>query len=139
MKKYPLLLSGLVALIGSLVVNALLIKIFLPLTGVPANAVTFTMLGPSGAFTVIGVLGATIVFALIRRFSKNSNKVFVTVATIVLLISFLPDIFVHNLGPMFAEITTGGIILLIVLHIAVAIITVTALTRLTKPPTRALA
>ena len=133
MNKYSLWVSGLVALVGSLVVNAVIDNAFLPYTGVPAGVMTFKVAGPVGAFTVIGVIGAVIVFALVRRFSKNPNSVFTVIAVVVLLVSFLPDIFVHNLGAMFAEITLDGAVLLMTLHVACALVTVWALTRLTKP------
>jgi hypothetical protein len=133
MNKYSLWVSGLVALVGSLVVNAIIDSAFLPYTGVPAGVMTFKVAGPVGFLTTIGVIGAIIVFAIVRRFSKNPNSVFTVIAVVVLLVSFLPDIFVHHLGAMFAAITLDGAVLLMTLHVACALITVLALTRLTKP------
>ena len=132
MQKYSLWVSGLVALVGSVVVNAIIDTIFFPLTGVPDSMMTFKVAGPVGIFTVIGVLGAVVVYAVIRRFSKNPNKLFTWVAAVVLLISFIPDLLVHHLGPMFAAITTGGIVLLMTLHVVCAVVTVVSLTKLTK-------
>ena len=134
MKKINVLASGLIALIASVVVNALLIAIFLPLTGVPANVMTFKVAGPTGFFTFLGVVGAVVVFTTLRRFSTRPNRLFVWIAASVLLVSFLPDIYVHNLGPMFAQITVGGAVLLMSMHVACAVITVSALTLLTKVP-----
>ena len=133
MNTYSIWISGLVVLIASVVVNALLVTLLLPFTGVPDSVMTFKVAGPTGAFTVIGVIGAVIVFALIRRFSRNPNTVFVWVAMVVLIVSFLPDIFIHNLGPMFAEVTNKGVALLMVLHAACALITIYGLTKLTRP------
>ena len=134
MRKLNVLASGLVALIASVVVNALLIAIFLPLTGVPANVMTFKVAGPTGFFTFMGVMGALVVFTIVRRFSRRPNRLFVWIAALVLLVSFLPDIYVHNLGPMFAQITVGGAVLLMAMHVACAVITVSTLTLLTKVP-----
>lgn len=134
MKKINVFTAGLIALIGSVVANAILIAIFLPLTGVPANVMTFKVAGPTGFFTVLGVLGAIVVFTIVRRFSARPDRLFVWIAALVLLVSFLPDIFVHNLGPMFAQITVGGAVLLMAMHVACAAITVSALTLLTKAP-----
>jgi Co/Zn/Cd efflux system component len=94
---------------------------------------TFKVAGPVSALTIIGVIGAIIVFTIVRKFSKNPNSTFTLIAVAVLLVSFLPDVFVHHLGPMFSEITLDGSILLMTLHTACALITVLALTRLTKP------
>jgi hypothetical protein len=133
MNKYSLWVSGLVALLGSLIVNAIIDSAFFPYTGVPATVMTFKVAGPVGAFTVLGVIGAIIVFAIVRKFSKNPNSVFTWIAIVVLLVSLLPDIFVHHLGAMFAAITLDGAVLLMTLHVACALVTVLALTQLTKP------
>ena len=132
MNKYSLGISTLIALGGSLIANALLVAIILPLTSTPSSVMTFHVAGPTGVFTTIGVIGAAIVLALLRRFSTNPNNVFVWVAVVVFLLSLLPDIFVHHLGPMFAQITAGGAILLMTMHLACALITVYALIALTK-------
>lgn len=132
MNKYSLWMSGLIALVGSLVVNALVDTIFFPFTGVPAEVMTFKMLGPAGVFTILGVVGAVIVFAIVRRFAHNPNRLFIWISAGVLLVSFLPDIFVHSLGPMFSQVTPGGVVLLMVLHVTTALVTVSALLKLTK-------
>ncbi len=133
MHTFSIWISGLIAVIASVVVNALLVTVLLPFTGVPDSVMTFKVAGPTGLFTVIGVIGAVIVFAIVRRFSGNPNGVFTWIAAIVLAVSLLPDIFIQNLGPMFAEITMSGAVLLMALHIACATITVLVLTKLTKP------
>jgi hypothetical protein len=57
----------------------------------------------------------------------------VIISTIVLLLSLVPDIWIHALGPMFDLVTPGGIVLLMFMHVACALVTVSALTLLTKP------
>jgi hypothetical protein len=132
MNNFSLWVSGSIVLIVSVIVNAVLSTALLPFTGVPNTVMTFRVVGPTGMFTIVGVIGAVIVFALVRRFSKHSTLVFTWIAAIVLLLSFIPDIFVHNLGPMFGQITTAGILLLMLMHVACAAITVCGLVYLTK-------
>ncbi len=133
MHQYSLWISGLIALVASLVVNAVIDTLFFPFTGVPSTVMTFNLAGPTGVFTALGVIGATIVYAIVRRFAHNPNRTFTWIAVVVLLVSFIPDILVHDLGPMFAQITTGGVALLMSMHIACALVTVWTLTMLTKP------
>ena len=133
MHTFSIWVSGLIALIGSLIANAIVDTVFFPMTGVPESVMTFNIAGPVGAFTTIGVIGATIVYAVVRKLSSDPNKVFIRIAAVVLIVSFLPDLFVHNLGPMFAAITTSGAVLLMAMHILCAAVTVTVLTKLTRP------
>lgn len=99
------------------------------------DLMTFKVAGPVGMFTFIGAVGAVIVFAILRRFAKKPNRTFMWTAIIVLLISFIPDIFVNQI-PGFPYVTTAGIVLLMALHVVCAVITVSVLTKLTKPVLR---
>ncbi len=49
-------------------------------------------LGPTVVFTVVGVLGAVLVFALVARFARRPVRLFRRIALVVLLISFVPNI-----------------------------------------------
>lgn len=46
--------------------------------------------GPVINTTVVGVIGATVVYGLLSRFSSRPNRDFVGVALVVLLLSFVP-------------------------------------------------
>src|SRR3712207_5019804 len=49
-------------------------------------------MGPPIFFTVVGVLAAVIVYALVGRFSRDPNPLFRRIALIALVVSLIPDI-----------------------------------------------
>lgn len=56
--------------------------------------------GPPIAFTIMGVLGAVIVFAIIGRLSRRPIGLFRRIALVVLVLSFIPDIALLLTGAM---------------------------------------
>ena len=131
MKTHSIFVSALSALVGSLIANIALLLIFAPFTGM----VNFPPLSVSGVtiFTVAGVLGAAIVYAIVLRFSTNPTRLFTWISAVVLVLSFLPDIFFRQLAAGGENTTSSAIVLLMAFHVACAVITVWALTRLTAP------
>ena len=121
----------LTALIGSLVVNLVLLLALSPLVidpAMPLNALSF---GPVTMFTVLGVVGATIVYALLRRFTAVPDRIFLWIAIGVLILSFIPDyLVIGKTTGMFAGGSVKTALLLALLHVTTAAITVYGLTRL---------
>lgn len=86
-------------------------------------------------WTTVAALGATTVFAVIRKYSTNPNQVFVITSVVVLLLSFGMDIplFFYDI-PFFAGATTGGILSLMLMHVIAALIIVPILIKSTRRP-----
>ena len=83
---------------------------------------------PVAFWTILGTLGATIVFAFMRRNPENLKRRFMLVAIIVLFISFIPDIAIYFVSiPGFTGATIGGLLALMLLHVTTALITVSLL------------
>ncbi len=125
----PLWQSALVALFGSVLANLIVLFCTQPL------APHFKSLSviPVTFWTLIAVVGATAVFALVRKYAQNPNPLFVHISWGALALSFFMDIplFFFDI-PFFAGATTAGIWALMVMHVVVAGITVPTLVRLTK-------
>ncbi|MBA3944775.1 MAG: hypothetical protein H0X37_09470 [Herpetosiphonaceae bacterium] len=85
--------------------------------------------GPPIAFTVIGALGAVLVFALIGRFARRPITLFKRIALGVLVVSFVPDILllVSRVMPGTTVATVGA---LAVMHVLAWTIIVRMLTTL---------
>lgn len=81
---------GVVALVLGLLVNfAIVQSVFtFDLTGTTEDIEFWS----TTILTTIGVIGATAVHALIARRSSEPNRLFVRVAVVALLLSFLPNI-----------------------------------------------
>jgi hypothetical protein len=75
--------------------------------------------------TVIGVLAATIGWAAVRRYAANARAVLRVLVPVVLVLSFIPDF-----GLLFAGMADAvNLVGLLIMHVVVAVITVTALSR----------
>lgn len=82
--------------------------------------------GRVAAFTLGGVVGATIVYAVIRRRRQRPDRDFLIVAAVALVLSWIPDV---TFIPTVPGATTGGVVVLIALHATTAVICYASLTR----------
>jgi hypothetical protein len=75
--------------------------------------------------TVIGVLAGTIGWAAVRRFAAHARAVLRVLVPVVTVLSFIPDIALLATGAADAINVAG----LLVMHVVVAAVTVTAVSR----------
>ena len=117
----PLWLIALIATVIGLVINEIVAAIARPFS---PELMQLTP-GPVGLWTVLGVVGATLVYAFMRRKQADLGRRFVRVATIVLLLSFIPDVLIYFVEiPGFTGGTIAGVIALMLLHVTTAVIAV---------------
>lgn len=69
--------------------------------------------------TIVGMIGATIVFAWVARTQPDPRRTFVLIATAGLIVSWLPDLAIWATA-VFPGTTTTGIISLMALHVVAA-------------------
>ncbi len=80
------------AAIISVILNVIVLAIFRPIAQAPQTFSPFWY-SPVIEFTFLGVLAAGFVYVAIQRlFSHNFKKIFIWVAVIALILSFIPDI-----------------------------------------------
>jgi len=122
--------AGLVTLVASLAANAIVAALAGPLLNVSP---VFAPLQPGAYvfFTVIGVLGAVTTFALVARFARRPIRTYLTVATIALALSFIPDLMLMA-DPSLPGTSVPAILALMVMHIVTFAISVGLLTSLTR-------
>ena len=65
--------------------------------------------------TIVGMIGATVVFGWMARAQQDPRTAFVRIALVALVLSWLPDLGIWITG-VFPHTTEGGIISLMVLH-----------------------
>jgi hypothetical protein len=75
--------------------------------------------------SIVGTVGATVVYGLVRRVAGRSDRTFVALAAVALLVSFVP---VVNVAPTLPGVTTGAVVVLGALHVTTAVVAVAALT-----------
>ena len=116
-------LRGLFAIVSALIVNVALLVLVRDLSLVePFGALTVP---PVAFLSVLGATAATAVYGAITRISPHPDWVFIRVAAIALLISFVPDILVLQYDE---TATLGAVIVLMVMHVTAAIVCVILLT-----------
>ncbi|CAM5300417.1 DUF6069 family protein [Streptomyces aurantiogriseus] len=119
----PLVVAGgvFVAFVLSSSVNAL-IAVLAHMLGAPED---FDPLKPSSyAFlTALGVLAGSVGWALVRRFSRDPERLLRRLVPSVVVLSFVPDFFLFEEG----EVT--GVVALLAMHVVVAVIAVQAYRR----------
>ena len=76
------------------------------------------------AWTILGTVGATVVYGVLTRRSVTPDVTFVRIAAVVLVLSFLP-----NIGLLIAVegVTTSEVIGLMALHVPPALVAMLAL------------
>jgi hypothetical protein len=122
---------GLLAIVTATAVNVLigyLAVTFLDISNLfsPLNGY-----GTIVPFTVIGVAGATVVYALITRYSRSPMRLFLWIAGAALALSFVPDILLLVFSVPGATPISVGVLL--VMHVAAFLVSVGMLTRLAPP------
>ncbi len=119
------------ALVASVIANVIVDVIAKMIIVVPPDFAP-AMIAPVAMVTAISTIGAAIVFAIIRKFSKNPNFVFKVVAYIVLIVSFIPDALLLDVQK---GITIPVVILLMIFHVVAALIIINRFTKHTVPAT----
>lgn len=92
----------------------------------------FTALGwlPPAMLSVIGVLGATVVFWIVSRRARRPAAVFTAVAVVTLLLSLVPDLLLLDGGPLeMPGATAWAVGALMIMHVVTFAISVPLLTR----------
>ncbi len=116
-------LRGIITIIVAGAVNATILTIALRIPAVaPFGALSY---GPVLFLTVLGSVAATAVYGLITRIWPAPDDLFVKVAILALLASFLPTLGVLYADP---EATASAVLVLLVFHVTTAIACIGLLT-----------
>ena len=126
-----LAVRGGLAVVVSLLVNLAILAAVLS-SGIvePFDALSVP---PVALLTVLGAIGATIVYGAITRRSDAPDRTFIIVAAAVLVLSFAPDLALLEYD---ADATVPAVIVLMIMHVAVAAACVWALTDRYSPIAR---
>lgn len=116
-------LFGLLAIIASIAVNIAISVIARTWLGAPS---TFAPLGfgPVIFWSVFFGIGATLVFALVARWSKRPGTVFVRIALIAYACTFIPDLLLLQFPTFFPGSTLTAVLSLMAMHALEAIIVI---------------
>ncbi len=120
-----LLWVGPLAAVTAAVASVIFRTLSVTLLDIPSDFQPLT-LGPVVVSSIVGALGATIVFAAVGRFARRPIRLFRIIAVVVLLLSFLNPV-VALPGASWSVLLT-----LWFMHVVVAVISVGLLTTLAR-------
>lgn len=132
--RYPLYISTPIAAVIAAVVTGIAHLIIGDLLGgvpdgyqvdTPTAGKQDLVFGSSMFATFLYVLIGGVVYAIVRRFARDADRVFVIVAVVVTILSFIQ--------PLTLDAPTSVKVTLILLHIIAAIVATSALIALTRP------
>lgn len=86
--------------------------------------------GGTIVFTIVPAVIAVIVYALLLRFTRTPERIFTTLAAIVLVGSWIPDL---TYIPTVPGASTGQTVVLMLMHLVAAVVIVGMLTKLARP------
>jgi hypothetical protein len=124
-------MAGGIAIVASVIVNVVIWWLGTMLVNPPADFRPLAGPGATIMFTVLFLVAATVVYAIINAVSKNPVRVFTIVAVIALVVGLIPDIMMliaPGSMPMGTP-TVPAVLVLIVMHFAAFAITMWVFTR----------
>ena len=125
-----LLWVGPLAIVVSVIANQIVRLIAVSLFNISPEFMPLQV-GPPLMFTIMGVLGAVIVYAVVGRISRHPIRLFRVIALIVLALSFIPDIGLL-ISDMMPGTSTIAVATLATMHIVAGAITIWMLTTLAR-------
>ncbi len=119
-----LLLASIVALVGSLAADAILVAI--AKAAIPSiKGYSHFVFSDYAKLTVIGVIVACIGWPIVTRISSSPRWLFFRLAIVVTLVLFLPDLYILKQGQ-----PAKAVAVLMCMHVAIALVTYNALVHL---------
>ena len=128
------LIAGVIAIVGSILANMIVRAIGLALIGAQPDFDPLATFGPVVIFSVMFIAVATLIFLLITRVSRSVTRTWTVVALLGLVVGLIPDIMllVSPEAMPLGTVTTGGVLVLIAMHVVSGIITWWALPRFAR-------
>ncbi len=117
-------IATLVALVGSLLVDVVLVKIGVAVFPSTHGYVHFRF-SDYAKLTVIGVLVACVAWPVVTRISSAPRWLFLRLAVLVTLVLWLPDLMILAKGQ-----PAKAVAVLMVMHVGIALVTYNALVRI---------
>jgi hypothetical protein len=119
-----LLVATAVALVGSLVADAILVAVGEAAFPATKGYVHFAF-SDYAKLTVIGVVIACLAWPIVTRVSSSPRRLFFRLAILVTLVLLLPDLYILQQGQ-----SVKAVAVLMCMHVAIALVTYNALVRL---------
>jgi hypothetical protein len=122
-----LAMATFVAIVGSFLVDALLVAI--GETGFPSTkGYVHFRFSDYGRLTVIGVILACAAWPVVTRLSSSARWLFIRMAVLVTVVLLVPDVLILSKGQ-----PVDAVVILMLMHVGIAIVTYNALVSIAPP------
>jgi hypothetical protein len=121
---------GLLAIVIAVIANVIVYFVGVQLVTVPPEFLPLTAPIPAIIFTTVGMIAATVAFAIVGRFTRQPVRVYTIVAIVALLLSLIPNILmiIDPSSVPFPGANVGNVMVLIVMHFVAAAVAIWVLT-----------
>jgi len=123
-------LVGLATVAAAVIANALVYFFGSAVVAYDPRFIVLANVSATILFTVVPAIVAVLLYAALPRYSRNPERVFTTIAVVVLIVSLIPDLLYI---PTVPGASAGQTAVLMVMHIVAAVVIVAMLTTLTRP------
>ena len=121
---------GLLAVVGAIVATSVVRWAAVAVLDIPPEFLPLAGPVPVILFTAVAGIGAVGVFAVAGQVSSRPERVYRWIAVVVLLLSFVPDVWLLSEGAaeIYEGATPAGVAVLMALHVVAAAVIVPVLT-----------
>jgi Family of unknown function (DUF6069) len=121
--------TGLLAIVAATVANLIIVGLANVILHPSAEFLPLQWVGVAVS-TIIGVAGATIVFAIVSKMAQRPIRTFMILAVAAFVLTLIPDIALLLNPSTIAGTTVGTVGALLIMHITAAVISMGMLTKL---------
>jgi hypothetical protein len=129
-REHRLWVGALKGLAGSIIATLAVRGVSIATLDIPPEFLPLASSGPTIVFTAVSALGAAAVFGVVRRYTERPEYVFRWIAGVVLLLTFVPDLWLLSDGgaDAFQGATATAVGVLMLMHVVAATVIVGFLT-----------
>ena len=124
-------IAALAAAVAAVIGNFIIATIFKLISDIPAEFEPLNF-GRFALFTIVGVIGAAIVYWILGKLGGDPVKRFYIIALIVLVLSFIPDFGLLS-SDFMPGATMAGVMALMLMHVVTAVACIILFPRLAPP------
>lgn len=123
-------LVGLATIVAAVLANLVVYYIGSAIVGYDPNFVVLSTNGGTIIFTLVPAIVAVLLYAILLRFTRQPERIFVIISVIVFIITLIPDFTYIPTVPGSSNPQTA---ILVLMHVVAAVVITWMLTKLSRP------
>lgn len=123
-------LVGLATIVAAVLANLVVYYIGSAIIGYNPNFVVLSTNGGTIIFTLVPAIVAVLLYAILLRFTRQPERIFVIISVIVFIVTLIPD---FTYIPTVPGSSTPQTAILVLMHVVAAVVITWMLTKLSRP------